>query len=125
MNEIPPHVLSLHVDLAWFPQPYPPNVFLVHDGGEGALVDAGFSDDESYNKRMEALLAPGAPKIRYIIITHHHYDHSSGAQRLREATGAQIVLHRDEVPLLLSPGDESGDMEIPEEQQEAREQARR
>ena len=27
----------------------------------------------------------GVDKLKYIIITHHHYDHSSGAQRLREA----------------------------------------
>jgi glyoxylase-like metal-dependent hydrolase (beta-lactamase superfamily II) len=123
--EITPHVTSLHVDLSWFPQPYPPNVWLIRDGGEAALIDAGFSDDESFNKRTEFLRELGVDRIKYIIITHHHYDHSSGGQRLREATGAQIVMHRDEEPLLLSPESETGDFEIPEDQKEAREQAKK
>ena len=124
-DEAAPHVTSLHVDLSWFPQPYPPNVFLVRDGGDAALIDAGFGDDESFNKRMEMLAGLGAGKPKHIIITHHHYDHSSGAQRLREATGAKIVMHRLEEPLLLRPEDETGDMEIPEDQKEAREQAKK
>ena len=124
-DEISPHVTSLHVDLSWFPQPYPPNVFLIRDGGEAALIDAGFSDDESFNKRTAMLAELGVEKIKFIIITHHHYDHSSGAQRLREATGAQIVVHVDEERLLKEPPSDSGDMEIPEDQKEARAQAKR
>ncbi len=89
--EISPHVTNLHVDLSWFPQPYPPNVYLIRDGDEAALIDAGFGDDESFNKRIKALNEHAGLRIKYIVITHHHYDHSSGAQRLREATGAQIV----------------------------------
>jgi glyoxylase-like metal-dependent hydrolase (beta-lactamase superfamily II) len=123
--EITPHVTSLHVDLSWFPQPYPPNVFLIRDGREAAVIDAGFGDDESFNKRMEVLGDLGDAKLKYIIITHHHYDHSSGAHRLREATGAQIVVHRDEETLLVNPEEESGDFEIPEDQKEAREQAKK
>jgi glyoxylase-like metal-dependent hydrolase (beta-lactamase superfamily II) len=121
-QEITPHVSSLHVDLKWFPQPYPPNVFLVRDGNEGALVDSGFSDDESYKARIEWLRGVN---VRYIILTHHHYDHSSGAHRLREATGAQVVVHRAEEKLLLTPESETGDMDIPEDQKEAREQAKK
>ncbi|HXK32553.1 MAG TPA: MBL fold metallo-hydrolase [Dehalococcoidia bacterium] len=125
MQEISPHVRSLHVDLKWFPQPYPPNVFLVRDGNEGALVDSGFSDDESYNARTEWLRSMPELKLRYIIITHHHYDHAAGAHRLRDATGAEIVLHRDEKELLLNPKLETGDVEVPEDQKEAREQAKK
>lgn len=124
-TEITPHVTSLHVDLSWFPQPYPPNVFLIRNGNEAAIIDAGFSDDESFNKRMEVLGALGDARLRYIIITHHHYDHSSGAHRLREATGARIVVHSDEETLLLNPDEGSGDVEIPEDQKEAREQAKK
>jgi len=123
-QELTPHVTSLHVDLSWFPQPYPPNVFLIRDGGEAALVDAGFSDDESFNKRTEMLRELGVDRVKYIIITHHHYDHASGAHRLREATGAQIVVHEDEEPLLLNPELDTGDVEIPEDQKEARERAK-
>lgn len=123
--EITPHVTSLHVDLSWFPQPYPPNVFFVHEGGEGALIDSGFSDEQSYKQRSEFLGSRADIKLRYIVLTHHHYDHASGAHRLREVTGAEIVVHRAEKDLLLSPESETGDMEIPEDQKEAREQAKK
>lgn len=122
--EISPHVTSLHVDLPWFPQPYPPNVFLIRDGGEAAIVDAGFPDDESLGQRANMLADLGASRLKYIILTHHHYDHSSGAHRLRATTGGQIVVHSDEAPLLKAPPSESGDLEIPEDQKEARERAK-
>jgi glyoxylase-like metal-dependent hydrolase (beta-lactamase superfamily II) len=123
--ELTPHVTSLHVDISWFPQPYPPNVFLIQNGDEAAIIDSGFGDDESYNARVGALTGIG---LKYIIITHHHYDHSSGAHRLREATGAQIVVHRAEEDLLLHPKLEMGDMELSgteEEQQKARAMAKK
>jgi len=125
MQEITPHVTSLHVDLKWFPQPYPPNVFLIKEGGVAALIDSGFSDDDSYNTRIKFLEAHSDATIKYIVLTHHHYDHSSGAHRLRDATGAQIVVHKDEESLLLNPDNETGDMEIPEDQKEFREQAKK
>ncbi len=125
MIDLTPHIISLHVDLKWFPQPYPPNVFLVRHGNDAALIDSGFSDDDSYNARIEALNALPDLKLRYIILTHHHYDHSSGAHRLREATGAQIVVHKTEEALLLDTTSVSGDIEIPEDQKEAREQAQK
>lgn len=121
-ERISDHVSTLHVDLKWFPQPYPPNVFLVQDGGEAALIDSGFGDDESFEKRTAML---GDAPIKYIILTHHHYDHSSGAHRLREKTGAQVVVHVAEEKLLLSPELETGDMEIPEDQKEARAMAKK
>jgi hydroxyacylglutathione hydrolase len=124
-EQISEHVTSLHVDLSWFPQPYPPNVFLIRSGAEAALIDSGFGDDESFNKRTEILKSLEGVTLKYIILTHHHYDHSSGAHRLREATGAKVVVHTAEERLLLNPASETGDMEIPEDQKEAREQAKK
>ena len=99
-QEVTPNVHSLHVKLDWFPQPYPPNVHLIVDGKEGALIDAGFPDDQSTNARREMLAEFPGLNIRYIVITHHHFDHASGAHKLREETGARIVMHKDEAPLL-------------------------
>jgi len=124
--EITPHVHSLHVQLDWFPQPYPPNVHLVVDGTEGALIDAGFPDEQSIGGRLEALRGFAGLKVRYIVITHHHFDHASGAHRLREATGARIVMHKDEAPLLQRAASEElpSDVEIPPERREFVEGAR-
>ena len=120
MEEVTPHVRSLHVPLAWFPQPYPPNVHLIVDGDEGALIDAGFSDDDSIGKRQAMLAELPKLKLRYIVITHHHFDHASGARKLREATGARIVMHKDEAPLLQRAAKEDmpADVEVPAEHKE-------
>jgi len=120
MQDVTPHVRGLHVQLDWFPQPYPPNVHLVIDGREGALIDAGFPDDNSINKRLEMLRELPGLKVRYIVITHHHFDHSSGATKLREATGARIVMHKDEAPLLERAATEElpSDVDVPAERKE-------
>ncbi len=120
MEQISSHVYSLHVPLGWFPQPYPPNVHLIVDGNEGALIDAGFPDDESIGKRLEMLREFPNLKVRYIVITHHHFDHASGAPKLREATGARVVMHKDEAPLLQRAASEElpSDVEIPLEHKE-------
>ncbi len=125
--QITPHVHSLDVKIDWFPQPYPPNVHLIVAGAEGALIDAGFSDDESLAKRLQALQAFDGVAVRYIVITHHHFDHAAGAHRLREATGARIVMHHDEAPLLARAASEElpSDVEVPEERKEFAERARR
>ena len=115
MEEVTPHVYSLDVKIDWFPQPFPPNVHLIMDGGEGALIDAGFPDDESFNTRMEWLRSVPDLTLKYIVITHHHFDHSSGAARLREATGAKIVMHEVEEPLLKRSATEEipSDVDVP------------
>jgi glyoxylase-like metal-dependent hydrolase (beta-lactamase superfamily II) len=120
MDEVTPHVYSLYVKLDWFPQPYPPNVHLIVDGDEGALIDAGFPDEQSIAARTEALQSLPDLKLRYIVITHHHFDHASGAPKLRDATGATIVMHRDEAPLLERAASEElpSDVEVPQERRE-------
>ena len=126
MEQITPHVHSLHVQLDWFPQPYPPNVHLISDGTEGALIDAGFPDEQSISKRLDALRGFAGLDLRYIVITHHHFDHASGAHKLREATGARIVMHRDEAPLLERAANEElpSDVEAPPERREFAERAK-
>ena len=118
--EVTPNVHSLHVPLDWFPQPYPPNVHLVVDGDEGALIDAGFPDEQSISARLEMLRQFPGLRVRHIVITHHHFDHASGAHRLREATGARIVMHQDEAPLLQRAASEElpSDVEVPTERRE-------
>ena len=52
-----------------------------------ALIDPGPAIDS----HVEALLAAGAGRIKWILCTHTHMDHSPAAQRIKEATGAIVM----------------------------------
>jgi glyoxylase-like metal-dependent hydrolase (beta-lactamase superfamily II) len=58
------------------------------DSGECAVVDPLWAIDPY----LQAAARRGA-RIRYVIDTHSHADHVSGARRLVRAAGAELVLH--------------------------------
>jgi glyoxylase-like metal-dependent hydrolase (beta-lactamase superfamily II) len=91
--EITSRIHSLPAQASFYTGLLAPNVYLVLDGDQGALVDSGFSDEGSLKARLEYLNALPNLRLRYIVLTHHHFDHASGAHRLRQASGAQVVLH--------------------------------
>jgi glyoxylase-like metal-dependent hydrolase (beta-lactamase superfamily II) len=124
--ELTPHIFSIPAQPAFYTGPQSPNVFLVHDGGEGALVDSGFGDEKSIKERLEFLKEHSKISVRHIILTHHHFDHSSGAQQIREATGASVVLHPKEEEFLLDTSSEAPqDIEIAEDGKEPTEEEKK
>ncbi len=64
--------------------------YLVYDeeSHEGVLIDP--AGDES---QLIALLEEHAVRLRYIVNTHGHADHTCGNATLKRATGAEIVMH--------------------------------
>ena len=54
---------------------------------ELAVIDPGPLDD----RHLAALMAHGARRIRWILCTHAHRDHSPAAAALAAATGAQVI----------------------------------
>jgi len=91
--ELTPRIHSIPAAGGVFSGSLAPNVYLVVDGGQGALIDAGYADEVSLQARLEYLRGIPELQLEYIVLTHHHIDHASGARRLREATGARICLH--------------------------------
>jgi len=65
---------------------------------EAAVIDPG-GDEE----RILTAAAARGLTIRLIINTHGHPDHTLGNARLREATGAPIVMHGDDARWISSP----------------------
>jgi glyoxylase-like metal-dependent hydrolase (beta-lactamase superfamily II)/8-oxo-dGTP pyrophosphatase MutT (NUDIX family) len=62
------------------------NTYLVGEH-ELIVIDPGPADPA----HTAAIVAAGAGRIRWIVLTHTHRDHSPGATALREVTGAQIA----------------------------------
>ena len=91
--ELTPRIHSIPAAGGIYSGPLAPNVYLVIDGGRGALIDAGYADEDSSQARLEYLRGIPSLELTYIILTHHHIDHASGAPRLREAMDARICLH--------------------------------
>lgn len=54
---------------------------------EGAVVDVGWE-----NEKITKLIKKYSIKLKYILLTHTHFDHSQEAERLKEKTNAKIVV---------------------------------
>ena len=75
------------------------NTYLVGEG-ELAVIDPGPAIDE----HVRAVLEAGAGRIRWVLCTHTHLDHSPAAAAIKAATGA-VVLGR---PAPALPGQDQG-----------------
>ncbi len=67
------------------------NTWLIAEPGSPAavVVDPG-PDDEGHLRRVRALAAAAGRRVARILLTHGHRDHSAGARRLAELTGASV-----------------------------------
>ncbi len=73
------------------------NCFIVgcEDTREAAVIDPGGDADQ-----ILMLLAELKLKVKYIINTHGHFDHVSANKRMKEVTGADLLIHPLDAPLL-------------------------
>lgn len=82
-------------------------IYLVRSDDRAALVDAGCGTSEV--QLFQNIEACGVPldRIEYLLITHCHFDHTGGAQAVRDRTGCKIVAHETEARFL-----EEGDQRV-------------
>lgn len=92
---------------AGFTSPSDAAIYLVGDNNGAALIDAGCGGMlERLLKNIENCgVMP--PDIRYLFLTHCHYDHTGGAAELRDRMQCQIVAHAADAVFL-----EAGDNEV-------------
>jgi len=65
---------------------------------KGVVIDPG---DEAQNLK-EAIKKSGL-KIEYIILTHGHVDHIGAVSLIKEFTGAEVLIHKDDGKMLKNP----------------------
>lgn len=63
------------------------NTYLLSNGGEVAVIDPGPSDEQ----HLQTLMEETGGRIRWILVTHTHHDHSPAAALLKERTGAELL----------------------------------
>ncbi len=78
------------------------NCIIVSDEetGIGAVIDPGGRDSE---KKIVTLCETNGVKIKYILLTHAHFDHMLSLEALRRETGAPLALHKYDADALSDP----------------------
>jgi len=73
------------------------NCYLITDSETNlsALVDCTDSSDKM-KKFIEGT------KLSYILLTHGHFDHIGGVKKIKEMTGAKVVISKEDEPMLSS-----------------------
>ncbi|MEM2914389.1 MAG: MBL fold metallo-hydrolase, partial [Candidatus Bathyarchaeia archaeon] len=68
---------------------------------EASIIDPGFEESEA--ERIFAKISENHLKIKYIVNTHGHMDHVSGNAKLKQVTGADILIHENDALMLSDP----------------------
>jgi len=65
------------------------------DSRESVVIDPG-----DYDPSLAAYLEEKGLSVKYIVNTHSHFDHTGGNKKLKDATGAPLLIHRAEAGML-------------------------
>ncbi|MBK5243594.1 MAG: MBL fold metallo-hydrolase [Eubacteriaceae bacterium] len=65
---------------------------------EAAVIDPGFEDS-----RILEIIENNKLKVKYILLTHGHFDHLGGLNQVKAATGAKVLIHKNDADCLIEP----------------------
>lgn len=88
--------MALKVTLLSFPG-FTANCYLAVDDetNEGFLVDPG-----AYSKRNSDYIKSQCSTLKYILLTHGHFDHITGVKEFRDDFNSKVVIHKNDEPCL-------------------------
>jgi glyoxylase-like metal-dependent hydrolase (beta-lactamase superfamily II) len=100
LSEVSSGVFELRLPIAW--EDSHVNCFLLPDGDRVDMIDCGMSAEESFDLIRAAVRELAGPRgrLRRLVVTHIHPDHYGAAGELTERDGAELYLHRLEVPMV-------------------------
>ncbi len=67
--------------------------YLIYDGGEAAVIDPDINVPA-----IQAALEASGEQLKWILLTHCHFDHTAGVAALRRHTGAAVAIHELDAP---------------------------
>jgi glyoxylase-like metal-dependent hydrolase (beta-lactamase superfamily II) len=78
--------------------------YLIEEEAGWLMIDSGYNDGTSFNHlcRQLEFLNTSLKQIRWLLLTHYHPDHSGLANRIKAASGAQVIMHHDDWSILQS-----------------------
>jgi hydroxyacylglutathione hydrolase len=81
--------------------PLETNCYILGDekSKEATVIDPG-GDFEEIEKQLNELNL----KIKYIVLTHGHFDHTGALAQLKKATGAEVLIHAEDASMLSPTG---------------------
>ena len=82
-------------------------IYLFSFGQQAALIDSGCGFVHARLVENISTVLPEDVEVKYLLLTHCHYDHVGGAAALREQYGCKIVAHQLDAGYL-----EAGDSEV-------------
>ncbi len=70
------------------------NIYLLieEETKEAILIDAGEEPDV-----ILQFLEKRKIKLRYLLLTHGHFDHTSGYKKIKDATNAKVLIHKEDL----------------------------
>ncbi|MGB2804130.1 MAG: MBL fold metallo-hydrolase [Candidatus Zixiibacteriota bacterium] len=66
---------------------------------DAVVIDPG-ADFEEIDRQLRTLEL----KVKYIVLTHGHFDHTGALAQLKKATGAEALIHAEDSPMLSPTG---------------------
>ena len=81
--------------------PLETNCYILGDekSKEAVVIDPG-GDFEEIEKQLKKLKL----KVKYIVLTHGHFDHTGALAQLKKATGAEVLIHAEDASMLSPTG---------------------
>ncbi|MCL1802370.1 MAG: MBL fold metallo-hydrolase [Eubacteriaceae bacterium] len=75
------------------------NCYVAYSASEAAIIDPA-----EYSEEIMGFINESRLTVRWIILTHAHYDHVGGAKSFKDSCGAVLAMSENDIPVLGSSG---------------------
>ncbi len=101
-------MISVKLHLAIADDGFETNTYIVtcEETGETAVVDPSLPEEKLVEKLENK-------NVKYILLTHGHFDHIGGVNLVKEKTGAKVVVHKYDEEMLSDPNKNYGNDNTP------------